>query len=70
MTFYLLHRFNLKEPHQIRKEPFGTEPEAVIRACALIMAKAQGDFEIRNERDEVVTTDAEIPNRCKATRMP
>jgi hypothetical protein len=70
MPFYLLHRYNPNEPQQIRKEAFQTEPEAVIRACALVMAKAQGDFEIRNDKDEVVTSDDEIRGRCKATRMP
>jgi hypothetical protein len=70
MTFHLLHRFNPREPHQVRKETFRTEPEAVIRACGLIMAKAEGDFEIRNAKDEVVTSDGEIRNRCKGTRMP
>ena len=70
MSFFLIHRFNPKEPHQVRKEPFQTEPEAVIRACALIMAQAEGDFVVEDDTGRVVTNDQEIRSRCKATRMP
>jgi len=70
MTYFLLHRYDPKEQHKVRKVPFSTEPEAVIGACALIAGGASGDFEIRNDKDEPVTTDEEIRERCKATRMP
>ena len=70
MACYLLHRFDPNEPHKIRKQPFSTQPEAVIHACTLLAQGAQGDFEIRDDKDDVVTNDAEIRNRCKVTRMP
>jgi hypothetical protein len=70
MPFFLIHRFNPKQPHEVRKQPFGTEPEAVIHACALIMANAEGDFLVEDDMGNVVTNDQEIRNRCKATRTP
>jgi transcriptional regulator with XRE-family HTH domain len=70
MSYFLIHRFNQKEPHQVRKQPFRTEPEAVIHACAQIMANAVGDFIVEDDKGNVVTNDQEIRNRCKATRMP
>lgn len=70
MSYFLLHRYDPKEQHKVRNLPFATEPEAVISACASIAAGAVGDFEVRNERDEVVATDPGIRGRCKQTRMP
>jgi len=70
MSFFLIHRFNEKEPHQVGRQPFQTEPKADIRACALIAAKAEGDFIVEDDKGNIVTNDQEIRNRCKATRMP
>ena len=70
MSFFLVHRFNPKEPHQVRKQPFQTEPEAIIQACALIMAKAEGDFIVEDDKGNIVTNDQEVRNCCKATRIP
>ena len=70
MSFFLIHRFNPKEPHQVRKQPFRTEPEAVIHACSLMAAKAQGHFVVEDEKGNIVANDQDIRNRCKATRMP
>ncbi len=70
MSFFLIHRFNPQEPHQVRKQPFRTEAEAVIHACALIIAQAEGDFLVDDDEGRIVTSDVEIRSRCKATRMP
>ena len=70
MPFYLVHRYNPKEPHQTRKQPFGTEPEAVIHACTLLMAGGQGEFVVENDKGDIVANDLDIRGRCKATRMP
>jgi hypothetical protein len=70
MSYFLLHRYDSKEPQKVRKQPFSTEPEAVIHACSLLAGGAQGDFEIRDDKDDIVTNDQEIRDRCKAMRMP
>jgi hypothetical protein len=41
MAYHLVHRFGPKDKPQFRKEPFSTEPEAVIRACALLAARLE-----------------------------
>ena len=70
MAYSLMYKYDRKEVQRIRRLSFSTEPEAVIRACAAIAEGTGWDFEVRNDRDEVVTNDQEIRNRCKATRMP
>jgi hypothetical protein len=70
MAYHLIHRFGPKDQPQFRKEAFSTEPEAVIRACALYAAGERGDFVIEDDSGKIVTNDLEIRNRCKATRMP
>jgi hypothetical protein len=44
--------------------------KAVIKACAVIAQGTGWDFEVRNDSDEVVTTDSRIRDRCKQSRMP
>jgi hypothetical protein len=70
MAFHLVHRFGPKDKPHYRSETFSTEPEAVIRACALLAAGDKGDFIIEDDKGQIVTNDLEIRNRCKATRMP
>jgi hypothetical protein len=73
MAYHLVHRIRKFDPNdrpQFRKEAFSTEPEAVIRACALLAAGDRGDFIIEDDKGKIVTNDQDIRNRCKATRMP
>jgi hypothetical protein len=65
MAYHLVHRFGPKDKPQFRKEPFSTEPEAVIRACALLAAGDSGDFLIEDDKGQVVTNDLDIRNRCE-----
>jgi hypothetical protein len=65
MSFYLVHRSSPEAP-QFKKQPFGTEPEAVIQACALIAAGTKGDFIVEDDQGQIVTNNFEIRNRCKA----
>jgi hypothetical protein len=51
-------------------EMFVTEPEAVIRACALIAQGGYANFMVIDGTGTVVTTDQQIRNRCKSTGMP
>jgi hypothetical protein len=44
---------------------FGTEAEAVILACMLIAQGRSHTFHVENDTGEIVTTDAQIMNRCK-----
>jgi hypothetical protein len=67
MPYYLIHRFEL---HAVRKEPYSTEPEAVIKACSLLAAGTAGDFVVEDDKGRIVTNEREILNRCKSTRMP
>ena len=70
MAHFLFYKYDRKEDQKVRKISFSTEPEAVIRACAVIAEGTGWDFEIRNDLDEVVTTDSEIRDRCKQSQMP
>ena len=70
MAYFLLYKYDRKEPQKIRKLPFATEPEAVINACTVIAGGTGWDLEIQNDKSEVVATESEIRNRCKQTRMP
>jgi hypothetical protein len=70
MPYYLIHRFGPKDKPQFRKEEFSMEPEAVIKACALIAAGDCGDFVIDDDKGKIVTNDREIRDRRKAMRMP
>jgi hypothetical protein len=70
MQYLLIHRYEPAAPHKTRAVPYSTVPEAVIQACSLIAADQKGDFEIRNEKGDVMVNDGEIRNRCKQTRMP
>lgn len=70
MAYFLLYKYDRKENQKLRNISFSTEPEAVIRACAVIAEGTGWDFEIRNAKGEVVISDDEIRDRCKQTRMP
>jgi hypothetical protein len=70
MAYFLIHRFGPSDKPQFRKEPFSTEPEAVIRACGQLAGGAAGEFVVENEKGETVANDVEIRSRCKSTRMP
>lgn len=70
MSYHLIHRYGPKDKPQYRKEAFSTEPEAVIKAGALLAAGDPGDFLVEDDRGRVVTNELDIRNRCKATRMP
>ena len=69
MSFYLVHRSSSEAP-QFKKQPFGTEQEAVIQACALIAAGTQGDFVVEDDQGQIVTNNLEIRNRCEAAPSP
>lgn len=66
MSFNLVHRSGPETP-QFKKQEFGTEPEAVIQACALLAAGAKGDFSVEDDQGQIVTDNLEIQKRCKAT---
>ena len=70
MEYFLIHRFGPKDKPQFRKEPFSTEPQAVIHACAILAAGDKGDFLVEDKKGRIVTNDAQIRARCKQTRMP
>jgi hypothetical protein len=70
MAYHLVRRFGPKDKSQFGKEAFSTEPEAVIRACALLAVDDNAHFVIEDDKGNVVTNDLEIRDRCKATRMP
>lgn len=70
MTHYLVHRYGPKDKPQLRKEPFSTESEAVIRACAVFASGKVGDSLVEDESGKIVTDDIAIRSRCKATRTP
>jgi hypothetical protein len=67
MTFYLVHSSS-PETAQFKKQPFGTEPEAVAQACALIAVGTKGDFVVKDDQGQIVTNNLEIRNRCEITR--
>ncbi len=69
MTYYLVHS-RPKDKPQSRKEPFSTESEAVIRACAVLASGKDGDFLVEDQSGKIITDDVAIRNRCKATRTP
>jgi hypothetical protein len=65
MSFVLVYQYGAQRRN--KTETFDTEPEAFVRACALI---AQGDCRYLNVEDEngrTVTTESQIRSRCKAT---
>ena len=70
MAFFLFYKHDRKEDQKVRRISFSTEPEAVINACAVIAQGTGWDFEVRDDFDEVVTTDSQIRDRCKQSRMP
>jgi len=72
MAYHLIQRFVPKgeQQPQYRTETFSAEPLAVIRAGEYYRAGFKGDFVIEDDKGNVVTNDADIRNRCKATRMP
>ena len=66
--YYLAHRFGPEHKPQFRKEPFLTEPQAVMTACARLAAGDRGDFMVEDGEGKIVTDDLEIRRRSKATR--
>jgi hypothetical protein len=68
MPYYLVQRFGPKDKPQFRKEEFSTEPEAVIKACALLAADGTQSFVVEDDAGNIVTNDREIRSRCKGTR--
>jgi hypothetical protein len=66
--YYLVHRFGPEHKPQFRKEPFLTEPQAVMTACARLAAGDRGDFMVEDGEGKIVTDDLEIRRRSKATR--
>jgi hypothetical protein len=63
MSFVLAYQFGARRLN--KTESFDTEPEAVVRACALI---AQGDCRYLNVEDgdgRTITTEAQIRRRCE-----
>ena len=65
MTNYLVYKNGLKNKPQFRKEPFSTESEAVVRACAVLAAGKDGDFLVEDESGKIITNDIASRNRCK-----
>ena len=70
MAYFLIHRFGPEDKPQFRKESFLIEPEAVIRACALVATGDSGNFLIEDDNGQVVAVDPDIRNRCKVSRTP
>jgi len=70
MAYLLVYHGDLQFESQRRTERFDTEPEAVIRACALIAQGGVHDFSIEDDSGLTVMAEADIRNRCKQTRMP
>jgi hypothetical protein len=66
--YYLVHRFGPEHKPQFRKEPFLTELQAVMTACARLAAGDRGDFMVEDGEGKIVTDDLEIRRRSKATR--
>jgi hypothetical protein len=69
MAYYLIHRFGPKAKPQFRKEEFAMEPEAVIKARALLAAGDRGDFVIEDDNGKIVRNDRDIRSICKTTQM-
>jgi hypothetical protein len=69
MAYYLIHRFGPKDKPQFRKEEFAMEPEAVIKARALLAVGDRGDFVIEDDNGKMVLNDREIRSICKTTQM-
>ena len=69
MAYYLIHRFGPKDKPQFRKEEFAMEPEAVIKARALLAAGDPGDFVIEDDNGKIVLNDRDIRSICKTTQM-
>ena len=69
MAYYLIHRFGPKDKPQFRKEEFAMEPEAVIKARALLAAGGRGDFVIEDDNGKIVLNDRDIRSICKTTQM-
>jgi hypothetical protein len=65
MAYHLIHRFGPNDRPQFHKSSFLTEPQAVIRACALLASGDKGDFLIEDDTGQIVTNDLDIRNRCK-----
>ena len=63
-----VHRFGPEHKPQFRKEPFLTELQAVMTACARLAAGDRGDFMVEDGEGKIVTDDLEIRRRSKATR--
>ena len=70
MNFKLFYQGGSPAVPQERTKQFSTEPEAVIFACALMARGGHDGFRIEDEDGEIVTTEVDIRNRCKGTRMP
>jgi hypothetical protein len=68
--YFLLYKYDRKEDQKIRKLPFSTDAEAVVHACTIIAGNGGWNFEVQNDRGEVVIDDDEIRSRCKQTRLP
>src|SRR5262249_35499227 len=66
--YYLVHRFGEEGRPQFRREPFPTEPQAVITACARLAAGDHGHFLVEDADGKIVTDDLEIKHRSKAAR--
>jgi len=69
MAYYLIHRFGPKDKPQFRKEEFAMEPEAVIKARALLTAGDRGDFVTEDDNGKIVRNDRDIRSICKTTQM-
>ena len=70
MAYYLIHRFGSKDKPKFQKEEFSAEPEAVIKARALLDADDRGDFQIEDDKGNVIMTDRKIRSFCKAMKVP
>ena len=70
MAYHLIQRYGSKEQPKFRKEFFGREPLAVIRAAEYYMAGFTGEFLIEDDIGQIVANNQDIRERCKATRTP
>ncbi len=66
--YYLVHRFGREDKPQFRREPFSTESEAVMAACARLASGDRGAFVVEDADGKIVTDDLEIKHRSKVAR--
>jgi hypothetical protein len=66
MPYMLTYRRGTAAP---AAETFFTESEAVLKACTFMAQVGYADFKVIDEGGVVVTTERQIRNRCKSSRL-